>query len=177
MFVSASPERPPLAQGVTLTVSFTCALSASATQGGAQPNPNSHQPRQGKQVHTGGRPARKNRRPCTAAGQAMPAGASREGLSRTTRDKAHVAPPARGGYDAAWSLIERAHGEKREPTPGFCLCGRTEAARRVPRGRSEPVPGTGFNRPLAARAGAARGASSRSRAPAAVTAKRAWWWH
>ena len=43
----------------------------------AQPNPNSHQPRQGKQVHTGGRPARKNRRPRIAAGQAMPAGASR----------------------------------------------------------------------------------------------------
>ena len=88
-------------------------------------------------------------------------------------------PPAGGGYDAAWSLIERAHGKKGEPTPGFCLCGRTEAARRVPRRRSEPVPGAGFYRPLAAREGegAARGASSRSRAPAAVTAKRAWWWH
>ena len=49
--------------------------------GGAQPNPNSHQPRQGKQVHAGGRPARRNRRPRTAAGQAMLAGASREGLS------------------------------------------------------------------------------------------------
>ena len=106
----------------------------------------------------------------------MPAGASREGLSRTTRDYyTHVAPPAGGGYDAAWSLIERAHGKKREPTPGFCLCSRTEAARRVPRGRSEPVPGAGFFRPLAARAGAARGASSR--AHAVVTAKRAWWWH
>ena len=49
-------------------------------------------------MHAGGRPARRNRRPCTAAGQAVPAGASGEGLSRTTRDKAHVAPPAGGGY-------------------------------------------------------------------------------
>ena len=100
-------------------------------------------------MHAGGRPARRNRRPRTAAGQAVPAGASGEGLSRTTRDYTHVAPPAGGGYDAAWSLIERARGEKREPTPGFCLCGRTEAARRVPRGRSEPAPGAGFFRPLA----------------------------
>ena len=97
-------------------------------------------------MHAGGRPARKNRRSRTAAGQAMPAGASREGLSRNTtrNNNTHVAPPpsaaTRGCYDAAWSLIEIAHGGGREPTPGFCLCGRTETACRVPRGRSEPAP-------------------------------------
>ena len=71
-------------------------LQAPPPQRGAQPNrnsrnPNSHKPRQGKQVHTGGRPARKNRRPRTAAGQAIPAGTSREGLSRTTRLR--IRPP------------------------------------------------------------------------------------
>ena len=62
-------------------------------------------------MHAGGGPAarRNRRRPRTAAGQAIPAGASREGLSRTTRDKTTRAPPARGGYDAARPLIERAH--------------------------------------------------------------------
>ena len=54
----------------------------------------------------------KNRRPRTAARQAVPAGASREGggpvsdykLQGTIRT--YVAPPAGGGYDAARSLIE-----------------------------------------------------------------------
>ena len=114
-------------------------------------------------MHTGGRPARKNRRPRNAAGQAIPAGASREGLSRrTTRaykgQGAARGSTCRGGWllDAAWSLIERAHGVGREPTPGFWLCGRTEAARRVPRGRSEPAPGAGFYLPAVLPAAAGR---------------------
>ena len=87
---------------------------------------------------------------------------------------------ARGSTCRGWlrrrMVLDRTRAcEKRKPTPEFCLCGRTEAARRVPWGRSELVPGAGFFRPLAARAGAARGASSR--VPAVATAKRAWWWH
>lgn len=82
-------------------------------------------------------PASENRRPYTTAGQAAPGGPSGEGSSRTTREKATRAPPAGGGYDAACSLVERASGKRREkPTPGCCHSqgGRTEAARRVPRG-------------------------------------------
>ena len=78
----------------------------------------------------------------------MPAGASRPGLSRTTRDKtARVARSTCRGWLRRRTVLDRtrAWGGKETHT-GFCLCGRAEAARRVPRGRSEPAPGGGFFR-------------------------------
>ena len=151
---------------------FTCALSAATRRRSAQP----------QLAPTAARKAGARWRKASAqepqtthrSGTSSAGGSQRGGPVSDYKGQGARGSTCRGGYDAAWSLIERAHGGKREPIPGFCLCGRTEAARRVPRGRSKPAPGAGFFRPLAARAGAARGASSR--APAVVTAKRAWWW-
>ena len=70
----------------------------------------------------------------------MPAGASREGLSRTTRDKTTRAPPAGGGYDAARSLIERAHGERKGTHTGVLPL-------RQDRGRAPGPPGKVGTRP------------------------------
>ena len=105
-------------------------------------------------MYTGGRPARKNRRPYTAAGQAMPAGASREGLSRTTRDNTTRGPPAGGGYDAARSLIERANarmGGKGNPHRGsaFAAGPRPRAGSPVEGRNPSRVPGSSGRWPLA----------------------------
>ena len=132
---------------VTLTVSFTCALSAATRRRSAQP----------QLAPTAARRAGSHRRKASAQEpQTMHrsgtsnAGGSQQGGSVSDYKGLH----ARGSTCQGWlrrrsMVLDRTRAwEKREPTPGFCLCGRTEAARRVPRGRSEPVPGAGFFRPL-----------------------------
>ena len=90
----------------------------------------------------------------------MPAGASSEGLSRTTRDKAHVASPARGGYDAARPLIERGHGGKKGTHTGVLAAfaaGPRPRAGSPGEGRNPPrVPGSSGRWPLAQERRAAR---------------------
>ena len=107
---------------VTLTVSFTCipkrhhtrqeALSPAPTRTNHRGKESRCTSEEGQRAGTADHAPQRDKQ--------FSAGASREGLSRITRDKTTRASPARGGYDAAWSLIERAHGGKREPAFAAC---------------------------------------------------------
>ena len=104
---------------VTVTVSFTCALSTHHHHKGARaPTTPQLAPTAARKAGASRVvPASENRRPYTTAGQAAPGGPSGEGSSRTTREKATRAPPAGGGYDAARSFVERASGKKEGKNP------------------------------------------------------------
>lgn len=112
--------------------------SVTAQKGrGRPPLPNSHQPRQGKQGRAGWfqqartadhTPRRDKQR------RAVPAGRARLGLQGRTRTWLHL-PGVATTPHAPWSNA-RAGKRREKPTPGCCHSqgGRTEAARRVPRG-------------------------------------------
>ena len=82
-----------------------------------------------------------NRRPQTALGHAIPAGASREGPVSDYKGQ-----HARGSTCQEWlrrrMVLDRTRAwGGNEPTSGFCLCGRTEAVRRVLPGKVGTRPG------------------------------------
>ena len=124
---------------VTVTVSFTCALSTHHHHKGARaPTTPQLAPTAARKAGASRVvPASENRRPYTTAGQAAPGGPSGEGSAATTRENAHVAPPAGGGYDAACSLVERASGKKEGKTHAGVL----PQPGRQDRGRAPGPPG------------------------------------
>ena len=130
--------------------------------------------RQGKQVHAGGRPARRrrNRRPRTAAGKAMLVGASREdgkaclGLQGTRRRTLHL-PGVAMSYDAARTALDRTRAwEKKKGTHTEVLPLRQD------RGRAPGPPGKVGTRPGCRVLPPAAGRSRRSGARRELTRAR-----
>ena len=174
------PKQPTT---VTVTVSFTCALSTHHHHKGARaPTTPQLAPTAARKAGASRLvPASENCGPYTTAGQAAPGGPSGEGSSRTTREKATRAPPAGGGYDAARSLVERASGKKEGKTHAGVLPqpGRQDRGRAPgPPGRlTKPSPGAGFVRPQTTGSGEGRGARARCPGRNAQDAAAAGRWH